>query len=172
MVEHTASGDEFTAALATFASGVAVVAVQDGDDDIGITTTAFASVSLEPPLVLVSVNSASYVDEVLAERDWWAVSVLARDQEHVASRFAVAGRPSARHLLTDLAHHRGERSGALIVDDGLTAMECRTHDRVPAGDHTVLIGRVVRIDYRAPDRPPLIHFRSRYRGLAAPGSPG
>jgi flavin reductase (DIM6/NTAB) family NADH-FMN oxidoreductase RutF len=172
MVEHATTAAEFTSALAEFASGVAVVAVRDDDDDVGITTTAFASVSLDPPLVLVAINSASYVDEVLAARERWAVSVLARDQEHVASRFAVAGRPSARHLLTDLGHHRGELSGALIVDDGLTALECQTHDRVPAGDHTVLIGRVLQVDYRNPDRPPLIHFRSRYRGLAGTGRAG
>lgn len=170
MVEQTTSGEEFTAALAVFASGVAVVAVRDGDDDVGITTTAFASVSLDPPLVVVAINSASYVDEVLESRERWTVSVLARDQEHVASRFAVAGRPSARHLVTDLPHHRGPVSGALVVDDGLAALECETHTRVTAGDHTLLVGRVVRVDYRSTDRPPLVHFRSRYRGLDSPSA--
>ncbi|MGI8697228.1 MAG: flavin reductase family protein [Mycobacteriales bacterium] len=159
----TSEADVFRAAIGSFVTGVTVVTIRDDDDDIGITSTAFASVSLQPPLVMVTVNTESYVDEVLHRRDAFAVSILAATQTQVASRFAVLGRPSARLLLADLPHHRGVHSAALIVDDGLAALECRARERIDAGDHTIVVAGVVAIDYRSDDRAPLLHFRGRYR---------
>lgn len=162
MRDHV-SARAFTEAMAALASGVAVVCVRDGDDDVGITTTAFTAVSLDPPLVLVGVNTASYLDEVLARQARWAASILAAGQNHLASRFAVAGRPSARLLLAGQPHHRGPASGALVVDGGLAALECETDRRIPAGDHTLVLARVVAVDYAGTGEP-LVYFRRRYRG--------
>ncbi len=159
MVPH---GD-FTDALAAFASGVVVVTVREGRDDIGTTLTAFASVSLEPPMVLVAVTGESYLAEVLHRCDQWAVTVLAADQRAIAGRFASAGRPSARLLIASVPHHRGPRSGALIVDGGAAALECETRERVPAGDHVLFVAEVVAVDYVDADRPPLIRVRHRYQ---------
>lgn len=158
----TPSVAQFTAALRLFASGVTVVTIRDELDDLGMTATAFASVSLEPPLVLISVDRASYLDEVLERRDHWAVCILAAGQRPIASRFADAGRPSARLLLADLPHHRGPLTEALIIDDAVAALECETAQRVEAGDHTIVIGRVLAVDYVDDRRTPLLRLAGSY----------
>lgn len=157
------SAEQYVAAMAELAAGVAVVCIRDGDDDIGMTTTTLSSISLEPPLVGVAVNSSSYVDELFDRQPLWAVSILAAGQRAIASRFAAAGRPSARLLLADLAFHRGTESDGLIIDDGVAALECRTVRRIPAGDHTFVLAEPLAVDYTNTDDQPLIYVRRRYR---------
>lgn len=154
---------DFTDALAAFGTGVVVVTVREGRDDIGTTLTAFSSVSLEPPMVLIAVAAESYLCEVLGRCDHWAATVLSAGQRAIAGRFASAGRPSARLLIASVPHHRGEVSGALIVDDGRAALECETRQRVPAGDHVMFVAEVRSVDYVAADLPPLIRVDHRYR---------
>ena len=103
-------------ALASFATGVTLVTVADGRDDIGTTVSAFCPVSWSPPLVLVSLIADSYPAEVLGRVDRFAVTVLRAGQRVLAGRFAVAGRPGARLLLDGTPHGRGELSGALIPE--------------------------------------------------------
>ncbi len=155
--------DDVRAALAEFATGVVLLTVRDGRDDIGATVSAFCPVSLEPPLVGVAVMSASYLAEVLGRQDAFAVTVLGEAQRILAGRFAAAGRPSARRLLDGVAHTRGSRSGALIVESGLAAMECAARHRVPAGDHLLVVAEVLSVPYAGGGADPLIRFRSRYR---------
>jgi len=157
------SPGDFTDALAAFGTGVVVVTVREGRDDIGTTLTAFASVSMEPPMVLVAVAAESYLCEVLGRCDRWAATVLSAAQRAIAGRFAVAGRPSARLLIASVPHHRGGLSDALIVDEGRAGLECETRQRVPAGDHVVFVAEVLAVDYVAADRPPLIRVDHRYR---------
>ena len=149
-------------ALSAFATGVTLVMIADGRDDIGTTVSAFCPVSLAPPLVLVSLIASSYPAEVLGRVDRFAVTVLAEEQRALAGRFAVAGRPGARLLLEDLPHHRGEVSGALIPGGGLAALECEAVQRVPAGDHVLVIAAVLAIPYLAEAGRPLIRFAGRY----------
>src|SRR5204863_776569 len=91
--------DGLAEALASFPTGVTLVMVADGRDDIGTTVSAFCPASLSPPLVLVSLIADSYPAEVLARVDRFAVTVLSTTQRVLAGRFAVAGRPGARVLL-------------------------------------------------------------------------
>ncbi|MCD0448256.1 flavin reductase family protein [Actinocorallia sp. API 0066] len=153
---------DFTAALASFATGVTVVTVKEGRDDIGATVTSFASVSLDPPMLLIGVAAASYLCEVLHRRPAWAVTVLAAAQRALAGRFAAEGRPSARLLLTGHPHHRGRRSEALIIEGGLTALECETRLRIPAGDHVLFVAEILHVDYLN-KADPLIRANRRYR---------
>jgi len=162
------SAEQYKAALGRFASGVTVLTVRDELDDHGITVTAFASISLEPPLVLASVAQASYLHEVLLRQDRWTVSVLAAGQRSIATRFSEIGRPSARLLLSDLPHRRGAHSGALIIEDGMAALECRTEQRIRAGDHTLLVGRVLNVAYVADHAAPLLHVTGAYTSVTAP----
>ena len=134
----------------------------DGRDDIGTTVSAFCPVSLDPPLVLASLTSGSYPAEVLGRLDKFAVTLLTAGQRMLAGRFAAAGRPGARVLLDGVPHRRGEISGALIPDGGLTAFECAVTARVPAGDHLLVIGRVLAVPYLAENGQPLIRFRGGY----------
>src|SRR5580698_6980104 len=148
--------------FSAFASGVTLVTVRDGRDDVGTTVSAFCPVSDEPPLVLVSLIASSYPAELLGRLDRFAVTVLASGQRPLAGRFAAAGRPGARLLLDGVPHHRGDHSGALIPDGGLAAFECEVTERVPAGDHLLLIASVLAIPYVAETGEPLIRFRGGY----------
>ena len=152
----------FTEALAAWPAGVTLLTIADGRDDIGVTVSACCPVSADPPLVLVSLIESSYPAEVLSRAGSFAVTLLAAGQRVLAGRFASAGRPSARVLLDGVPHHRGSQSGALIPDGGLAAFECEVSDRIPAGDHLLLVARVVAVPYAAEAGEPLIRFRSRY----------
>lgn len=155
---------EFTEAVAGFATGVVVLTVRDGRDDLGTTVTSFMSVSMEPPMVLAGVASTSYLSEVLGRRDRWAATVLSSGQRALAGRFAAEGRPSARLLLASEPHHRGPLSDALILDDGLAALECETRERIVAGDHHLFVAEVLAADYIARREKPLIRVNRRYLG--------
>jgi flavin reductase (DIM6/NTAB) family NADH-FMN oxidoreductase RutF len=157
--------DRLGEALASFATGVTLVMVADGRDDIGTTVSAFCPVSWSPPLVLVSLIADSYPAEVLGRVDRFAVTVLSAEQRAVAGRFAVAGRPGARVMLEGTPHDRGEASGALILRSGLAALECQAVLRVPAGDHLLVIASVLAVPYVADSGSPLIRFAGRYPAL-------
>lgn len=167
------SNDEFRAAMSRLAAGVCLITAHEpastGDgprgEDVGMTATAFMSVSLDPPLVLVSLREGSRMDDLLAEQPLWAVSVLADSQLQVAGRFAMKNRISDRLLFEGLPHVRGAVSGAPLLTGALATLECRTESRVEAGDHTLVIGRVLGAALPVPDAPPLTYFRGRYRHL-------
>ena len=140
--------------------------VADGRDDVGATVSAFCPVSADPPLVLVSLQSGSYLAEVFGREDSpaeaFAVVLLAAGQRMLSGRFAAAGRPGARLMLGDVPHRRGPVSGALIVEGGLAALECSAEQRIPAGDHLLVIARVTDIPYVTESGEPLVRFRRRY----------
>ena len=155
----------FADAIGGWAAGVTLLTVADGRDDIGTTVSAFCPVSTDPPLVLVSLIASSYPAEVLTRLDTFAVTLLAAGQRQLAGRFAASGRPGARLLLDSVPHHRGAKSGALIADDGLAALECQVRQRVVAGDHLLLVAGVLDVPYVAPDSAPLVRFRGGYPAL-------
>jgi flavin reductase (DIM6/NTAB) family NADH-FMN oxidoreductase RutF len=152
--------------LAAFASGVTLVTVADGRDDIGTTVSAFCPVSGDPPLVLVALTADSYPAELLGRVDRFAVTVLAAEQRMLAGRFAASGRPHARLLLDGVPHERGALSGALIPAGGLAALECEVTSRAEAGDHLIVIAAVLDVPYAAEAGQPLIRFRGKYPPLA------
>ncbi|WP_232247463.1 flavin reductase family protein [Kitasatospora azatica] len=160
-----ATPDEFRAALSQLAAGVALVTANDAGEDAGMTATSFLSVSLEPPLVLISVREDSRMDELLSRVDLWAVSLLGEEHRALASRFAMKGRLSDRLLFADTPHVRGPQTDAPLVTGALATVECRTEQRIPAGDHMLLIGRVLEARVPAPDGRPLLYFRGGYRHL-------
>jgi flavin reductase (DIM6/NTAB) family NADH-FMN oxidoreductase RutF len=154
--------------LAGYAAGVTLMSIADGRDDIALTVSAFCPVSLDPPLVLVALRAESYPAEVLGRAGGpagFAVTLLAAEQRVLAGRFAAAGRPGARLALDGVPQRRGPRSGALIPDGGLAALDCETSSLVPAGDHLLVLGRVTDIPYVGDSGDPLIRFRGRYPGL-------
>jgi len=163
----------FKAALSRFAAGVIVVTAREGDpadgytDDVGMTATAFMSVSLDPPLVLISLRREARMRDVLDEQPLWAVSVLSQSQRHIAGRFSIPGRISDRLLFADIPHRRGPLTGAPLVGGALATLECRTHRVVEAGDHILYLGEVLAAELPSPEGPPLIHVRGRYRNLDA-----
>ncbi|MGX4691356.1 flavin reductase family protein [Streptomyces sp. JNUCC 63] len=170
------TNDEFRAAMSRLAAGVVLVTAQEppldpddpqapGGEDAGMTATAFMSVSLDPPLALVSLREGSRMDDLLAEQPLWAVSVLAESQRHIAGRFAMKGRISDRLLFKDLSWTRGESSGAPLLTGALATFELRTEQQVAAGDHTLVVGRVLTARVPGTEGGPLLYYRGRYRPL-------
>ncbi|MFE0386718.1 flavin reductase family protein [Streptomyces bungoensis] len=162
--------------MSRLAAGVVLVTAQepplDPDDptapaveDVGMTATAFVSVSLDPPLVMVSLREGARMDDLLAEQPLWGVSVLSESQRHIAGRFAMKGRISDRLLFQDLPYIRGEATGAPLLGGALANLECRTEQRVAAGDHTLVVGRVLTARVPSAEDGPLLYFRGRYRHL-------
>ncbi|WP_221348246.1 flavin reductase family protein [Streptomyces beigongshangae] len=167
------SNDEFRAAMSRLAAGVVLVTAHErqsdpdgpSGEDVGMTATSFMSVSLDPPLVLIGLREGSRMDDLLDEQPLWAVSLLSEKQSSVASRFAMKNRISDRLLFADVPYVRGEASGAPLLDGALATLECRTEQRVTAGDHTLVIGRVLTSALPGADAGPLTYFRGRYRRL-------
>jgi flavin reductase (DIM6/NTAB) family NADH-FMN oxidoreductase RutF len=157
--------------MARLAGGVVLVTAHDEEDGprgaaAGMTATAFMSVSLDPPLVLVSVRAGARMDELLERQPLWAASLLAEGQRAIAGRFAMKGRLSDRLLFQEVPHVVGEVSGAPLLEGALATLECRTERRVAAGDHTLVVGRVLTASLPAVPAGPLLYYRGRYRGLA------
>jgi len=171
------SNDDFRAAMSRLTAGVVLVTAQEppldpddpsapGGEDVGMTATSFMSVSLDPPLVMVSLRTGARMDDLLDEQPLWGVSVLSESQRHIAGRFAMKGRISDRLLFEDIPYARGEVTGAPLVRGALAVLECRTEQRVVAGDHTLVIGRVLTASVPSADGGPLAYFRGRYRQLS------
>ena len=162
-------GSGLPEALSAWAAGVTLLTIADGRDDIGTTVSAFLPVSLDPPLVAVSLIAGSYPAEVLSRPSFpaarFAVTLLSASQKVLAGQFAAEGRPSARLILDAVPHVRGSSSGALIASGGLAALECSVARRVPAGDHLLVISAVESVAYVAEAGDPLVRFRGRYPAL-------
>ena len=145
-------------ALSRFASGVTVVTVEEDGEVHGITVSAFISVSLTPPLILVSIEKRAKSHDVLARVGRFAVSVLGAGQEAVSNYYAGWRQPGQ---VVELAR---PDMGTPVVADALAWIDCSLHEAVDAGDHTLYLGHVEGLTTR--DGEPLIYFRSRYRALS------
>ncbi len=146
-------------ALSRFASGVTVVTVEEAGEVHGITVSAFISVSLTPPLILVSIDKRAKSHDVLARVGRFAVSVLGAGQEAVSNYYAGWRQPGQ---VVELAR---PDMGTPVVADALAWIDCSLHEAVDAGDHTLYLGHVQGLTTR--DGEPLIYFQSRYRALSA-----
>ena len=126
--------------LARLAAGVVVVSVSSGDGFHALTASSLVSVSLEPPLVLVSLEHETATLAAVREARRFAVNVLTRDQEFLAERFA--GRaPSVDREWRTIPHRLGE-NGAPLLDGCAAWFECDVTDLRAAGDHDICIGAV------------------------------
>jgi flavin reductase (DIM6/NTAB) family NADH-FMN oxidoreductase RutF len=153
---------DFTAALAQYAAGVCLLTVRDGIDDVGTTVSSVMSVSASPPLIAVGLSADGYPAEVLAEVGRCGLTVLAAEHAIVASRFASAGRPSARHLLESVPWSRAPFSDAIVLDGGLATLDCRLDRLIEVGDHVLALLDVRDVLGVDPTAPPLMRLRGRY----------
>jgi flavin reductase (DIM6/NTAB) family NADH-FMN oxidoreductase RutF len=156
-------------AAGQFASGITVVTtVLDGVDH-AMTASSFASVSLDPLLVLVCAERQTRFHDAVLVSGFWGVSVLGADELDAAAWFATEGRPLEGQL-DRFPYLRGALTGAPLLDGALSTLECRTHGTYDGGDHTVVVGRVVACTTLDESRPPLLHVRGGYTALGAPRS--
>jgi flavin reductase (DIM6/NTAB) family NADH-FMN oxidoreductase RutF len=165
----------FRRAAGQFASGIVVVSTATGH---AMTVSAFASVSLDPPLVLFCAEKVARFHDAVLEAGSWAVSVLAEDDEKTARWLATRGRPLDGQL-DGLAHHPGPATRAPVLDGALAVLECQTEAVHDGGDHSIVVGRVIAV--AAPRDPadragprntpapgPLVHYSGGYRRLGGP----
>ena len=153
---------DFTTALRQYAAGVCLLTVRDDIDDVGTTVSSVMSVSATPPLIAVGLTAGGYPVEVLEEVGRCALTVLGAQHAIVASRFASHGRPSARHLLQSVPWTRADGSGAIVLTDGLAAVDCRLQQMVPAGDHVLALLELEDVPVLNEAAAPLLRLRGRY----------
>jgi 3-hydroxy-9,10-secoandrosta-1,3,5(10)-triene-9,17-dione monooxygenase reductase component len=167
-LRETVDEATFRRVLARFATGVVVVTGTTDEGPAGLTCQSFSSLSLDPPLVLLSTARSSRTWPRIERTGRFAVNVLGAAQQDVSERFAVsggdkfAGQPWRRGVL-----------GNPLLDGALAHLECDVHAVHDGGDHVIVVGRV-----RALEAPgleadsPLIYFRSGYRSLAGDDATG
>ena len=153
------SQEEFRTALRHFAAGVTVVTTRDSSGQpSGLTASAFTSVSLDPPLVLVCVDRTAVSHPALEAHGWFAINVLGRDQTHLSRRFALSGGDK----FGDLSFHEG-LARLPLLDGVLATLECRLVARHEAGDHTIFVGQVEAVAMAGGH--PLVYFQGDYHRL-------
>lgn len=152
----------FREALGCFATGVAIVTARNaGSEPIGMTMSSFNSVSIDPPLVLFSVDrQALSFPEMCAARGY-AVNVLGRPQQHLSARFA----RSRADKWIDVAHSPGF-GDAPVLADVLAHFECKPYAQYDGGDHVIFLCEVVRASRSSNDEEPLIFYRGKYHTIA------
>jgi flavin reductase (DIM6/NTAB) family NADH-FMN oxidoreductase RutF len=154
------SADEFKAALATRAGGVAIVTSRAGDEIHGMTVTDWAGVSVEPPLALVCADKKSNTLGVIEAGGCFAINVLAAGLEDVSNRFASKKDEDKR--FESLAYGSGA-TGAPLLDDAVTCLDCRVVAKHEAGDHWVLVGEIEQSIVRGGE--PLVYCGGSYQRL-------
>ncbi|WP_337268305.1 flavin reductase family protein [Oryzifoliimicrobium ureilyticus] len=153
------TGDEFRRSLGRFATGVTVVTTATGNGPLGMTANSFTSVSLDPPLILWSVAKTSSRYVFFSEATHFAVHVLAKEEAAIAVRFAKSG--SAFEGISWI----GNEEGVPIINGTLARFECSIAARHDAGDHTILIGHVLRAAHREGD--PLCFSQGVFGGFTS-----
>ena len=151
---------EFRSALGQFATGVCVVTTQTpvGGFD-GMTVNSFSSVSLDPPLVLWSIQNSSERFNAFHQAERFAISVLGQDQEALSNQYAQKG----DGLLED-AHYELSQAGLPIIQGALATFECQQWAQYPGGDHTIIVGEV--LQFNCVDKAkPLLFYAGNYSRL-------
>lgn len=152
----TFTSQDFRSAVGAFATGITVVTTRGEDHAYGMTANAFSSVSLDPPLVLVCVMSASEASSHIRGNGCFAVNILCAEQEPISRYFASRDRPRGRDAFRDVAHRIGT-SGSPILDGVLGYVDCRLHSSHAAGDHEICIGEVLELGSSSAGAPLVFH---------------
>jgi len=153
---------EYRATVGLFATGITVVTANAVGVEHGMTLNAFASVSLDPLLVLVCVERDAVMHKVLEEAGSFALSVLAEDQEPIARYFADSSRPAGAAQFAGVGYRIGAATGAPLLDGALAWLECELERAYDGGDHSIFLGRVLAVKRGTP-RDPLLYFGGAYR---------
>ena len=152
---------EFRNALGNFATGVCVITANpEGETPFGMTVNSFASVSLEPPLILWSIQKDSECFPLFEKATQFGVNILCDDQQAISNQYAKKG----QHDLVDGSFRQGA-SGVVVLKDVMTSFECDIEQRIEGGDHIILLGRVVDMTSHPADRNPLVFYAGKYREL-------
>ncbi len=157
----TVSVDDFKKALQLWASGVTVVTTNSEKFGAqGMTVTAFTSVSVNPPQVLVCINDSAESGAGIEESQSFAVNILNADQQDLSNQFAGGTSQQQRFENTDW---KAGVTGAPILNNTLMSLDCKVVEKVLAGTHWIIIGEVQDCVCRSGE--PLLYYRGAYRQL-------
>ena len=152
---------EFRNALGRFATGISViVARQEGEEPFAMTVNSFASVSLDPPLILWSLQKGTDCFNAFESAELFSVNILTENQQDISQRYA----QKDNHILSEGLYRQG-RSGAIVLHDVMTSFECKVEATHDGGDHVIIIGRVLEIHNHPANRKPLVFYSGKYREL-------
>jgi len=149
----------FKQAMSHFVSGVTVVTTEHEGQKYGLTVASFASLSLNPPLVLICIGSRMKSHDAIADSRRFGVSMLAAEQQHLSAHFG----SKLDDKFASVAHHSGN-TGVPLIDGALCTLECRVQEQLRGGDHSIFVGEVVEAEVR--EGAPLVYWKSGYRELA------
>lgn len=153
-------GRELRNALGRFATGVTIVtATTDDKRAMGMTANSFSSVSLDPPLVLWSLQNTSDVYSVFASPRYFNINVLSTEQQGLSNQYA----RKEQHEL-EPADYRSGKYGAPVIRHALVTFECELETTHEGGDHLIIVGRVREMHER-PSGEPLLFYCGRYREM-------
>jgi flavin reductase (DIM6/NTAB) family NADH-FMN oxidoreductase RutF len=159
----SAPPDDLRQALRQFASGVTVVTAEHDGERYGITVSAFTSISLDPPVIMVSINTSSRLAPLIVDAEHFAVNILGAEQEDLSSRFASAITGPEKY---DGIESAARLSGAPIILGALAVFDCVLDQTLLVGTHMLMFGRVVHAESAADSGDPLIYYHRSYRRLA------
>ncbi len=156
------TSESFRDVLRHFPSGVTIVTVKAGEEVHGLTVSAFASVSPEPPLVTMMIDHRHQAYKMIeTEGATFAVNILHQDQAELSNRFAWV-KDEDRFLAGTWTT---AATGAPVLEEALAWLDCTIYGKVAAGSHTVYIGEVQAAGTPRPDAPPLVYWNRGYRRL-------
>ena len=155
------SADEFRAAMALRAGGVAIVTARAGDEIHGMTMSDFAGVSLSPPLVLICADKTANTLKLIEQGRNFAVNVLAEGQDALSNKFASKKEEWTR--FEGLACGRAS-TGAPLIPGALVSLDCRVVAQHDAGDHVIVVGQIEAVVKG--EGAPLVYYGGGYRALA------
>jgi flavin reductase (DIM6/NTAB) family NADH-FMN oxidoreductase RutF len=156
------SADEFRQCLSQWASGVTVITTRRPGGIHGMTASAFCSVSLDPPLVLVCVDRRNRTHEYLQQQRCFCAHILAEGQEELSQR--CAGRLGARGNELEGVPYRQGATGAPILEGCVAYLDCTVLHAHDGGDHTIFVGRIEEAGADS-NAQPLLYFRGAYHTI-------
>ncbi len=154
--------EELRSAMRAWTSGVTIVTAAYAGEQHGMTVSSFTSISLDPPLVIISLQTVSRTHELVSKAQAFGVTILAADQRGLSERFA--GRDSSSGDRLDGLETETFVTGAPLIKGGLAYLDCRVAQTIPSGMNTIFIGEVVAV--RGDDHEhPLVYHDREYRKL-------
>jgi flavin reductase (DIM6/NTAB) family NADH-FMN oxidoreductase RutF len=155
------NSSEFRKAMGQFATGVTIITVDLEGEVHGMTANAFASVSLDPPLVLVCVDHSTRTHAHLHAKKRFGINVLGEDQRAISEYYARAERDHEHAEAEAGARFDRTKQGTPMLQGSLAFLECRLNSAEVAGDHTIFIAEVE--DVVVQEGEPLLFYRAKYR---------
>ncbi len=163
-IQDTVLGPEqLRAAMRAWTSGVTVVTAARGSEQHGMTVSSFTSISLDPPLIIISLQDSTRTRELVYHAQAFGVTILAGDQQSIADRFAGRG-PEAENRMAGIETET-LMTGSPLIKGGLASFDCRVKQSMVVGPNTLFIGEVVSVSGNGAGKPLVYHDR-KYHKLA------